>query len=252
MITIILPVSRPNYLRVVFDRLEMLECDRNETNLLCYVDGDIQLFQTARDLTVNSKFADRLCVYRRRGIPNVGSVRARRQRIADIHNELKANIGKSEYLFLIEDDTLFSSNTLRKLMNKLTESRNVGLVSGIELGRWGYLHIGAWRVDDVYDTKVIRSVPLEDGVQKVDATGLYCCVVRAENYLRHNFAPFNEAIGPDVGFGIDLRRQGLNNYVDFSVRCTHMTVKEKIEVTGSKIVQVSLEKVGDKWTQGEV
>lgn len=252
MTTIILPVSRPNYLRAIFARLELLDCDRADTNLLVVVDGDIQLFQTARDLTVESKFYEKLCVYRRKGSPNVGSVRLRRQRIADIHNELKANLGKADFLFLIEDDTLFPTNALRRLLDKAQSSRNVGIVSGVELGRWGYLHIGAWVLDDVYEPTCMKTIKVETGLDKVDATGLYCCVVRVEHYLKHTFAPFNEAIGPDVGFGVALRREGLQNYVDFDIKCTHMTIKENITVEQSKIVVVALEKIGDKWIQREV
>lgn len=252
MTTIILPVSRPNYLRAIFARLELLDCDRADTNILVIVDGDVQLFQTARDLTVESKFFEKLCVYRHKGNANVGSVRLRRQRIADIHNELKANLGKADYLFLIEDDTLFPTNALRRLLEKASSSRNVGIVSGIELGRWGYLHIGAWVLDDVYDVTCMKTILLETGTQKVDATGLYCCVVRAEHYLKHTFAPFNEAIGPDVGFGVALRREGLQNYVDFDIKCTHLTVRDSIIVDQSKIVQVALEKIGNTWIQREV
>ena len=115
--TIVLPISRKDYLSKIFMTLEMLDCDRAYTNLLCYVDGSLELFQETRNLVVNSKFRERLCVYRRKGIGSVSSVLRRRQRISDIHNEIKDLIKQTDFIFLIEDDTLFSSNTLKKLLS---------------------------------------------------------------------------------------------------------------------------------------
>lgn len=243
MVTIVLPVSRKDYLDAIFARLETLECDKEQTNLFVYVDGDLQLYQKARNLTVNSKFKERLCVYRRKGQPNVGSIKRRRQRIADIHNEIKEHLAHSDYLFLIEDDTLFPERALKQLLKTAYLHSNAGIVSGIQLGRWGYRHIGAWRVDDIYDVKKITSVPLEvDGTKEVDATGLYCCVVRMKTYMDHKFNIFEEALGTDVHFGLSLRQGGLLNYIDYNLKVVHLTKKEEIRFMNSKVIQVELTK----------
>ena len=42
--------------------MELLECDRERTSLLAFVDGEADLFLTARNLVAQSKFAERLCV----------------------------------------------------------------------------------------------------------------------------------------------------------------------------------------------
>ena len=68
MITIVVPISRVDYLARFFVRLEMLDCDSEKTNLLCYVDGPLELYQKVRNYIVNSKFKNKLCVYRRKGI----------------------------------------------------------------------------------------------------------------------------------------------------------------------------------------
>ncbi len=243
MVTIVLPVSRKDFLNAIFARLETLKCDREQTNLLVYVDGDLQLYQKARNLTVNSKFKERLCVYRRKGQPSVGSVKRRRKRIADIHNEIKENLGHSDFLFLIEDDTLFPERALDQLLKTAYIHTNSGVISGIQLGRWGYRHIGAWTVDDIYDVKKVTSVPLkDDGVEEVDATGLYCCLVRTKDYMAHNFDIFEEALGTDVDFGLALRRGGLLNYIDYNLKVVHMTKKEEIRFMNSKVIQVELTK----------
>jgi hypothetical protein len=55
--TIILPISREQHLLKVFASLELLECDRQRTSLPAFVDGESDLFMTARNLVEQSKFA---------------------------------------------------------------------------------------------------------------------------------------------------------------------------------------------------
>ena len=239
-VTIIMPVSRPDHLDRIFAQLELLDCNRGMTSILCYIDGGQQLYEKARNLVVHSKFKQRLCVMRSKGQPSVGSVRRRRQRIADIHNEVKELIDTSEYIFIIEDDTLFPTNTLDKLLKHYYTNPHAGLISAAELGRWGYTHIGAWDFDDVYEPNKITSPKLGDGLQKIDATGLYCCLMKTETYMNHKFEPFEDALGPDTHLGMSLRRQGYQNYIDYSIKCTHLTKKEPIKFSNSEIVQVQL------------
>ena len=103
--TIILPISREQHLLKVFASLELLECDRERTSLLAFVDGEADLFLTARNLVEQTKFAERLCV--QGNIPGERrefSINTRRRRIAAIHNEIRKLIKPCEYVFLIEDD----------------------------------------------------------------------------------------------------------------------------------------------------
>lgn len=255
MITIVLPISRKDYLDRVFHQLEILDAPK-DTNILTYVDGHWDLYEKARNLTMNSKFKERLCVFRqsvtkRKSIPGTSSVFERRTRIANIHNEIKGLIKDADYLFLIEDDTLFTANTLRELMAAYSFHPFAGLISGIELGRWGYTMIGAWKFDDIYNPQEIVSIEYQRGrklLEEVDATGFYCALTKAENYLKHDFQPFEKILGPDVNYGISLRRVGLKNYVSHQIRCTHLTKKDPIEFHNSEIVQVRFRKNPEnKW-----
>jgi hypothetical protein len=54
--TIVLPISREQHLLKVSPSLELLECDRERTSLLAFVDGDPDLFLNARNLVEQSKF----------------------------------------------------------------------------------------------------------------------------------------------------------------------------------------------------
>jgi hypothetical protein len=245
--TIVIPVSRPDYLRRIFAQLELMDCEREFTNLLVMVDGDLQLFEIARNLTVASKFAQKLCIYRKKGIPNVGSITRRRQRIADIHMEMKQYIKGADYIFMTEDDTLIPTNTLTKLLSHYQEHPHAGLISGVQIGRWGFDHIGAWVTNDVYEPTKFTTVKMESGVVKVDATGIYCCMTRFDNYMKFEFEPFENALGPDVAYGIYLRRQGYENFIDCSIQCDHLTKRGAIKFDHD-LVQVELSKQGDgRW-----
>ncbi len=242
MVTIVILVSRTDYLKRIFAQLDFLDCNNEETNLLCYVDGDQTIYQHARNLTVNSKFGQRLCIYRSKGLAGTSSFWRRRRRIAQVHNEIKAHIVNCDYIFLLEDDTLFPTNTLKSLLKSYSERPFAGFISGLQIGRWGFPSIGAWKFDDIYDPKRINSIEKGAGIEEVDAAGLYCCLVRKENYLKNDFQPFGEILGPDVSFGINLRKQGLQNYVDHAIKCSHLTKKGEIKFDNTDIVQVQFDK----------
>ena len=245
--TIILPISRSSFLPQVFASLEFMICDRSITNLITYVDGDQKLFEQARNYTITSKFAERLSIFRGKGQSNPSSIKSRRQRIADIHNELKGYIKNTDYIFLTEDDTLYHPSTLRKLQETYSNYPNAGFITGVQVGRWGLRYVGLWEVDNVYETTKISSSGLKEGVHKIDASGFYCLLTKKENYIKHNFQSFQDILGPDVNFGIEMRRQGFDNYVDFRVNCTHLTPKEQLKVENIEYIQY--EKSHDKWWQ---
>lgn len=226
--------------------LDFLECDRDHTNLLVYVDGDLQLYEVARNLTTASNFREKLCIYRRKGLPNVGSVIRRRERIAAIHNEIKDLINPCSYVFMIEDDTLFPYSTLKQMLTAYTEHPHAGLVSAIELGRWGFLHIGAWTVNDIYNVTQITSIDKPKKKQRIDAAGFYCCLTKYTYYKQHIFRPYMDVLGPDVDYGLSLRTQGLINFV-LPIECVHMDKREDITFNDADIVKIELNRVNNDW-----
>lgn len=243
--TIILPVSRPDFLNRIFAQLELMACDKETTNLIVISDGGWALFEKVRNLTVNSKFKERLCIYRHKGIPNVSSQPRRRKRISDIHTEIQKEIKPADYYFLLEDDTMFPLNTLTTLMNMYEDHPHAGFVSGVQIGRHGFSHIGSWRVNDVYNPTTITSVPKGEGIVEVDAAGIYCCLTK--HYMENKFQPFEDILGPDVSFGLWLRRQGLKNYINYDLQCSHLTKKGEINFKNTEIIQLEFEKT-DRWT----
>lgn len=244
-----MPCSRPDFLQRIFSQLDMMDADREHTHLLTYVDGDQRLFEKVQTFTTHSNFVRKNCVFRAKGPANVGSIRARRERIANIHNEMKRYIGASDYLFLLEDDTLPPLNIMKKLVSHMLSNPYAGFITAAELGRWGFLHLGAWKANDVYVPTKIESPYLETGLQEIDAAGLYCCLVRRDIYMNHYFKPFEDILGPDVDFGIELRKQGYKNYIDYDLHCSHLTKKGEIKIFNSEIVKIVLEKLEGKWNQ---
>jgi hypothetical protein len=144
-----------------------------------------------------------------------------------------------EYVFLIEDDGIFSADALRRLLADYQAHPYAGFIEGVELGRWGIPMVGAWRSDDVYgptmlETVLQSSVGLVDVagrhvgyipdklVEEIDAGGLYACLTKYEHYARHEFQPYEGmAFGPDVQWGLSLRQQGYRNFIDWGVAVEH-------------------------------
>ncbi len=237
-VTIIVPVSRNRYFNRFFDSLEKLECDLLKTNIIFYVDGDYRLFTLTQQKSYQSKFIRKQVIFRNKGIGSTGSVKHRRKRIADIHNEIKHKIGNCDYVFLLEDDTAIPSYALKKLLENFEKLPNALFHSGIELGRWGFPIIGAWqRIGDK-----ISSVSMQEPGTNlfVNAAGFYCCLMSRETYINHEYKPFGEILGPDVEFGMSHHFQGM---VDFGIKCIHLT--EKGDLTFDAVKSIELEYTRD-------
>lgn len=250
--TIVMPVSRPDFMRRIFAQLDMMECDAEKTNLLVYVDGDLQLYNDARTFVLHSRFHEKLCVYRRKGLPNVNHILSRRRRIAEIHNELKGIVGACDYLLLLEDDTLFPLNMLPRLHKLYSMVPHAGFITGVQIGRWGFIVPGIWQVDNPYDVQRINSMlpNKEKPFEEIDASGLYCMMTKPALYKSCDFKPFDSILGPDVSYGIHLRTQGYKNYVDWTLNTSHLTKRGEIKIGAVELQQITFKKIEpERWEQ---
>lgn len=254
--TIVLPVSRREYLERVITSLEWLKCNADETNILAIVDGDDALYLRVRNLINGSKFNKRLTVKADiKGPVSRLDVPSRRKRITAIHNQARELIEHDVgYVFLVEDDTTFGPSTLAQLQRVADLNRASGMVIGVELARWGTPYLGAWTADDVYETKVLKTVenitpvPVDLKPTRIDAGGLYCALVRADMYRQYNFHCDN-GLGPDVNFGLALRQLGYENYIVWQVQCAHYNhvLGKEVKITpDQESKQVTLTKIKDK------
>jgi hypothetical protein len=180
----------------------------------------------------------------------------RRDRIVQFHKVMQKLLWEFDYVFGVEDDTIFEPEALNKLMEPMSLD-DVGFVEGVQVGRWGMKMIGAWKVDDVDNPKTIKTIePLVvDGIKQrnvhhlenIDAGGFYCFVTRGHLYANHNFEWHDECFGPDVLFGIGLRKKGLKCLIDWSVECGHDVKTDVLWPSKEKIEVVEYNKVNEEW-----
>lgn len=244
MTTIVLPISRKEYLMSVFNCLNHL-LRPAETELLIITDGDEELEDAVQSLLDMIHF-NRIQVINFGDGPGA-EIKERRWRIAEIHNFAKQHIPEgTDRVFLIEDDTVFSQEALGQLTEVMNKT-GAAFVQGVEVGRWKTPYIGGWIADDLTDPKRIVSVKPGEGVQDIDAGGLYCALVDANEYLDHQFKPYEvdqemKGLGCDVNFGISLKRQGKAVLMNWDVQCGHYKDGIQLRLESIRPVVIVFEK----------
>lgn len=88
----------------------------------------------------------------------------------------------------------------------------------------------------------------KDGIEMIDAGGFYCYLTKFESFMKHEFEPYLQVLGPDVNYGLALRKTGSTNYVDWSIKCEHYD--QKGQLVKKNPVQSTLTKGEKNWTQG--
>lgn len=219
-ITAVLPISRTKYLDRVLESLINQTVKPN--NLLVVYDGPPEDFVEVRNRIVELKFEQVLCV-KSRNNRLAFNIPDRRLHIVEIHKHFQELIPESDWIFSIEDDGILPENALENLIKIVNKYEDVGMATGVEVGRWGVPYVGAWRVDNIHDTRYMESIvdAMGPDVEEIDACGLYCALIRAGKYLEHEFTTRN-GLGPDVNLGLYLRRQGYHNYVDWRLPVIHL------------------------------
>lgn len=230
-----------------------MDCDKDHTNILGIVDGDNGLYVTARNKIEASKFNSRLCVqYKSTDKMLNANIAHRQQRIANIHEYAKQYIPECDYIWLIEDDGEFKTDALSRLQRVYQVYPFAGIVGGVQLGRHGIASIGAYKLDDIYSPSFIGSVELGQGIEAVDAIGFYCALTKKKLYMKHEFKPFENILGPDTNYGIELRRQGLSNYINYDIPVVHMHKDTKIVPRKENVHKVSFVKIETRWRQRSI
>lgn len=249
-ITAILPVSRKEYLDRVLDSL------KNQTvkpqSLIVIFDGSDDDYLEVRNTIVGQPYNQVLCM-RSTNVRPAFAISERREHIANIHNQARQCIVSADWVFSIEDDGVLPPNSLQRLVSAVDD--RTGMVTGVELGRWGVPYVGAWRVDDIYEPKHVTSMESKVGqdlLEEIDGCGLYCALIRSDLYKTHDFDSRN-GLGPDVNLGLYSKQCGWKNYIDWGIPVTHLTsragVEWEIPATDTSYV-VTLSLLGNKvWQQ---
>ena len=147
----------------------------------------------------------------------------RRRRIAENHTVLKNIVKAYDYdlVWQLEGDCDLPDYCLELLLadyeHLKSKDKNLGYISGIQIGRHGVYAIGAWHI--AKDRQTFRSVDYRlRGIKKVDATGFYCLLADRETWLSGESSWNGEGWGPDVNWGLSLEK---NIYVDMDLHIGH-------------------------------
>lgn len=175
--------------------------------------------------------------------PNETRIAIRRQRVADIKNQSKELIAKTDGSIIIglEDDTVFERMpSFGRLIQPILDDDKIGFVEGVQMGRWGANMLGVWDCDDFeYPQKVWTLLPpaigqspdrvltkfrdAEGGVyQDITGGGFYGYATQRELYMKHDYYwSSGQPWGPDVNYGFWLRQRGYRCVVDWQTIFGH-------------------------------
>lgn len=229
VITLFCAFTRRWALEIWLENLAGVQHDPALTNLCFIVDCDDQ--HIAREL---EKFAKQRG-YRSFHVkinedwhPNQTKLTIRRMRVADIKNQSKDLIAKTDGDIILgfEDDTVFDRlSSFEPLYKPLMDDPAVGYVEGVQMGRWGAQMVGVWDCDDFeYPQKVWTLLPAEgwNGTQEITGGGFYGYATRRELYLQHEYyTSSSQPWGPDVNFGFWVKARGFRCLVDWGVLYGH-------------------------------
>lgn len=182
---------------------------------------------------------------------NIGE---RRGRITNTFDTARKILPDCDYVFTIEDDTNIKENTLSTLFKNYRDLESidilhhkVGIVSGVQAGRWGYKMIGAWKANNYEAPSEVETLPYcTSGIQPIGAAGFYCYLTTRNLFVNCKYR-FNN-FGPDVNYGFDISARGYTNYINWDVVTGHVT-RGRIILPDSRCIVVKYRYNGTQWKQ---
>lgn len=231
-----------------------------------FTDIDVELLIWVDNKEINNDFiVDKFEKYeipfayqvRNTGSPEPHEIRLfhRRDRIRDSLTRLQQHIRERnrtyDMLFMVEDDTIIQQDTLQRLLldwKELTaQNMKVGLIEGVQVGRHGIRMIGAWRTDDVVNPTKIATLPFNKSsfFEKIDGGGLYCFTTPMELFLQHIFYWNGECFSVDVTYGIELRKKGYTNIIDWTCITGHTDQNGNVLYPNDNVTVAAYEKQSD-------
>jgi hypothetical protein len=233
-ITVFCPFTRPERVKPFFDDLASTDLKPENTNLALIVDcnkeeGGATIYARIMEEMNRTNFRKFLIIRNFDHHVNLMNIPIRRRRIAEIHEQSKDLIKSLDGLFVLglEDDTVFTNLCVQRLYQPFTGLSEVvgdkiGFVTAYEAGRWHNKIIGIWNFDNIEDPRECWTELPDKDYQDCDAAGFYCYLTPTDLYLKHEYSTENwQPWGPDVNYGLWLRKLGYRNIVDWSQPCGH-------------------------------
>ncbi len=246
-VSVVVTLSRIQHVKLVLEQLHALELGPHVAELVLAIDNPkIKTTQLDEQLRGAKKWRNITMLKTDSKTPPKFDMHVRRNRIAALRNATKAVIGGSNFVFSFEDDTLIPANAMVRLLERWQILDHPGFIEGVEVGRWGHPYIGAWTVNDLQvPTEYISLGYRPDGFERIDIGGFYCYVTTTALYKSIDYK-WNEPMGPDAYFTLELRKKGYLNYIDWSVTCGHDAGNE-ILYPDENAVQIRQYSEGGKW-----
>lgn len=230
IVTVFCAFTRPWAVDMWLGDLERQDYPRDRVNLAFIVEGEeYELRHTLKLFARRYGFRDFRVIINPDHFINEVRISARRLRIVDIKEQSKSLIEDMacEYVIGMEDDTVFADpQTFTKLVEPLIDNDHIGFVQGVQCGRWGVKMIGAWVADSAYTPTTIQTMlPPQSSnkrYQDITAGGFYGYATRRHLYLEHDYNwNDQQPWGPDVNFGMWLKRIGFSCIIDWHLIFGH-------------------------------
>lgn len=251
-VTLFLPTSRRWRVEPMAKQLHKLDRDGFEIDVIVVIDNSDISEAYVQNMFAKHE-APNISKIISTGNPGAseGNAHARRERITNVWKLAKTAIPEATQLvFTIEDDTDISANTLQALVGSYdvftAKGVKVGLISGIQVGRWGLKMIGAWKTDNIADPTTWETVPFtrKEILSEVDAAGFYCFITPRELFCSANYI-FND-FGADVNYGWEVRKKGYRNFIDWTLPCGHV-MQHKTLLPDESVMVCKYQKIDGKW-----
>lgn len=246
-VSLFVPITRWWALNQLFHGLNGLETNEHFQihERIFYIDTD-----DMRTINGVKEYADEhdQIIVSGNSAPTEVRITERRNRITAMKNASRQYIdGHSDYVISVEDDTILPPDAAIKLTDMARKNPNIGIGSGVQVGRWKARMIGLWRVDSIEQPTRFITLPHTpyDYIEEIDAAGMYCYITATPLYKDTDYR-WQEPLGPDVFYGLDLRRQSYTNYVDWSLVCGHSDYGKVLYPDGD-CCQILYEQNGNRW-----
>ena len=265
-LTFVSLISRDNVLDEYFSQIPTLGLPENTHWFIIIDSNDEKLIERVKELSceTNEKInilSTRMYVTAENSLEQSRDFEARGMRIANfikiIINQAAERIGGSDYIFMIEDDTIAPKNAYKRLIEGFNDDDRLAYFSGIEAGRGYTKHTGVCYLrEDTIGNIIARDIPLMKklGIEQIDGGGWYCWIGKTDilksfidQYPMRCFD--GKMLGPDVMMVHDLRKAGYDCMVDFSVQCKHYDPRDKrwIEAMEGRGYDVTFKKNNGKF-----
>lgn len=227
IITIFCAFTRRWAIEQWLENLAAVDHDPALTNLCCIIDCD-ETYILRHLERFAEKHGYRSFHVKMNSGWHVNEVRLsiRRQRVADVHEQAKDLVAKTDGDIIIglEDDTVFDRlPNFNRLIDPFLNPK-VGFVEGVQMGRWGVNIIGAWLADNIHNPHKIETLlPLEHGqYQQMTGGGWYGYATRRHLFLNADYySSSSQPWGPDVNYGFYVQQQGYLCLIDWATIYGH-------------------------------